>query len=86
VAEAGAISYAQVTPVCVIVAFCPLIEMVPVRAAAAVFGLTEKLTVPLPVPVGPRLTMIHVESLVAVRSQVGELATTEITPLPPAAW
>jgi uncharacterized membrane protein len=62
---------------------CPATVMVPVRAGP-VLAATEKLTVPLPVPVAPAVMVIQASLLVAVQAQPAA-AVTLVEPAPPAA-
>ena len=62
----------------------PAIVTVALRAAP-VFGLTEKLTVPLPVPLAPLVIEIHGASLVAVQAQPAPAVTVTLPVPPPAA-
>jgi hypothetical protein len=55
---------------------------VPVRDDVDVFDAMLKLTVPLPVPLAPPVTVIHAALLVAVQLQV-EPAVTAVLPVPP---
>ena len=56
--------------------------MVPVRAAAPVFAVSEYATVPLPVPEAPPVMVIHGAFAVAVHDPA---AVTDTVPLPAAA-
>ena len=56
--------------------------IVPVRAAL-LFKATEKLTVPLPLPVLPLVRVINAELLTAVKEQPASVLTRKL-PVPPA--
>src|SRR5205814_4556552 len=72
------------TPACVTVKVFPAIVSVPVRDVPAVFAATLNVTLPLPEPDAPVVTVIHVALLTAVHAQpVG--AVTVVLPVPPAA-
>jgi hypothetical protein len=58
------------TPFCVTVNVWPAIVTVPVRCAAAEFAAMVMLTVPLPVPLAPPVTVIHAALLAAVHAQL----------------
>jgi hypothetical protein len=70
-------------PPCVTVNVCPAIVMVPVRAAP-VFALAAKVTVPLPLPDAPVLTVSHGALLTAVQAQPAATVTSIEAPAPPA--
>ena len=60
----------------------PAIVMLPLRPAVAVLAATEKITVPLPDPLAPAVTVIHPVPLTAVQPQpVPLLTVTEPVPL-----
>ncbi len=73
---------------CVTVNVCPPIVMVPVRPVdgsppdAPVFGATENVTVPVPVPDAPPVTVIHEAFDTAVHVQVAPVVTLTL-PVPP---
>ncbi len=69
---------------CVTVNGVPAIVTVALRAAP-VFGLTEKPTVPLPVPLAPLVIEIQGASLVAVHAQPAPAVTVTLPVPPPAA-
>jgi hypothetical protein len=76
--------YVQLVPaLCVMLKVCPATVIVPVRAGP-VLAATEKLTVPLPVPVAPAVMVIQASLLVAVQAQPAA-AVTLVEPAPPAA-
>ena len=60
----------------------PAMVNVPVRELEPVLAATEKVTVPLPVPLAPDVIVIQVALLVAVQGQPLLAATLEL-PLPP---
>jgi hypothetical protein len=62
----------------------PPAVMVPVRGVVLVFAATVNETVPLPAPLAPPLTVIHVTPLVAVQAHPA-LAVIENDPLAPPA-
>ena len=64
---------------------CPATVIVPLRAAAVVFGAMLNATVPLPVPLPPLVTEIQGALLAAVQAHVPPDAVTAIDPLPPPA-
>ena len=63
---------------------CPAIVTVPERVVATVFAATLKLTLPLPDPLAPAVTVIHAALLEAVQPQPAS-AVTATVPVPPAA-
>jgi hypothetical protein len=69
---------------CVTVNVRPAIERVPERCAVLGLGATLKLTEPLPDPVAPEVTVIHVAPLTAVHEHPVWVVTAVDT-LPPAA-
>jgi hypothetical protein len=69
---------------CVAVKVWPAIVRVPLRILVVLFAATEKVTVPLPEPDAPPVTVIHDTPLEAVQGQP-EVAVTLTEPLPPAA-
>jgi hypothetical protein len=72
----------QLAPVCVTVNVCPPIVIVAVRDTVLVLAAALKLTVPLPVPLAPAVTVSHVALLAAVHAQpVPAVTLTE--PVPP---
>jgi hypothetical protein len=74
----------QGAPACVTVNVRPPIAIVAVRGEVLVFAAPLYVTVPLPVPVAPPVTVSHVALLVAVHAQpVPEVTPT--VPVPPAA-
>ena len=66
----------------VIVKICPLTVIFPVLSNP-VFAATEKLTVPLPPPGEPDVTVIHGESLTAVHVQPAPEVTLKLLVPPP---
>ena len=54
--------------------------MVPVRAETDLFGATEYVTVPSPLPDPPSTTVSQSESLTAVQAKLGTFAFTVIEP------
>jgi hypothetical protein len=62
----------------------PPAVIVPVRCAVVEFAATLNVTVPVPDPVAPPVTVIQATLLVAVQPQPLEVVT-EKDPLPPAA-
>lgn len=62
----------------------PAIVIAPVRRAPVLFAATEKLTVPLPLPLAPDVIVIHGALLTAVHAQPTGALTLEV-PLPPPA-
>jgi hypothetical protein len=66
------------------VTVCPAIVSVPVRADVPVFAVVLYVTVPLPVPLAPAVTVIQVALLVAVHVQPVCVVTLTVE-LPPAA-
>src|SRR5207244_7607218 len=82
--DAGASVEVHGTPACVTVNVLPAIVSVPVREVPAVFAATLNVTLPLPEPDAPVVTVIHVALLTAVHAQpVG--AVTVVLPVPPPA-
>jgi hypothetical protein len=72
----------HVIPDCVTVNVLPAMVSVPVRDAVDVLAAVEKLTVPLPAPVAPAVTVIQLSLLTAVQLQpVG--AVTAVLPVAP---
>ena len=67
---------------CVTVNVEPAIVSVPTRVVAAVFAATLNVTVPLPEPAAPVLTVIHVTLLAAVQAHPAP-AVTVLLPVPP---
>jgi hypothetical protein len=61
----------------------PVIVTVPVRAAP-VFGITDRVTVPMPVPEPPLVIVIHGAFGVAVHAQAGPVVTMVAAGPPPA--
>ncbi|MCU1386108.1 MAG: hypothetical protein JWL71_4805 [Acidobacteria bacterium] len=82
---AGAIENVQggAGAACVTVKVWPPIVSVPARAAP-VFAATLKLTVPLPVPDAPPVTVSHPALALAVHVQLPAEAVTATDPEPPA--
>ena len=76
----GEIDAEHVAAACVTVNVAPAIVSVPVRIDATVFAATLKVTVPLPDPVAPPVTVIHAALLVAVQLQP-VAADTAVLPL-----
>ena len=74
----------QLTPAWVTVNVLPAIVSVPVRPVVDVFAADVKLTVPLPVPAAPAVTVIHAALLTAVHAHPVP-AVTVVLPAPPAA-
>ncbi len=74
--------YVQGVPpaACVIDKVCPPTLKLPVREAP-VLALTEKLTVPLPVPLAPEVIVIQLSLLLAVHEQLLAVVTVTV-PLP----
>ncbi len=66
---------------CCTVNVCPAIVTLPVRDVVDGFSATEMLTVPLPVPLAPPVTVIHAALDVAVQEQFEALTT--FTPVVP---
>jgi hypothetical protein len=62
----GEIVVVHETPCWVTVTVCPAIVSVPVRDALPVFAAIDNVTVPLPAPVVPPVTVIHGSALTAV--------------------
>ena len=62
----------------------PAIVNVPVRCTVVELGATVKVAVPLPEPLAPLVTVIHVNPVDAVHVQPAVVVTVEET-LPPAA-
>jgi hypothetical protein len=75
---------AQVAPGWVTVKLRPAIVSVAVRAADVVFEAAAKVTVPLPVPLDPAVTVTQLAPLVAVHAQPVVVVTATL-PVPPAA-
>ena len=71
-------------PCCVTVTVCPAMVRVPVREVVAVLAATLRLTVPLPEPLAPAVTVIQVALLVAVHAQPVPAVTVTLLG-PPAA-
>lgn len=69
---------------CVTVWSCPPIVIVPVRAGP-VFAPTEKLTVPLPVPLAPDVIVSHGAEATLVQPQPLAAVTAIAVALPPPA-
>jgi hypothetical protein len=61
---------------------CPPTVMVPARGVEVVFAATVNVTVPLPDPLAPPVTLIQLALLVAVQAHA-DPAAIEIEPLPP---
>ena len=74
----------HVTPGCVTVKVIPAIISAPMRDVPAVLPATLNVTFPLPVPVAPVVTVIHVVLLTAVHEQPPG-AVTVVLPVPPPA-
>ena len=74
--HAGAAAWLMVTVV-------PAIVIVPVRAVKATFAVTEYVTVPLPVPVLPLVTVMN-ESLLAADHEQPVCVVTVSLPVPAA--
>jgi hypothetical protein len=74
----------QGTPACVTVNVCPATVSVPVRELVEVLAAMLKLTVPLPDPLAPAVTVIHAALLTAVHAQP-VVVVTFVPPVPPAA-
>src|SRR5262245_3662274 len=73
-------------PACVTVNVCPAIASVPVRGVVARFAATAYPTVPLPMPLGPDVTVNQVGALlVAVQVQLPTDAVTPTVPVVAAA-
>jgi hypothetical protein len=70
---------------CVTVNVRPAIERVPVRCAVLGLGATVKLAEPLPEPVAPSVTVIHVALLTAVQLQPVVVVTVVDSSAPAAA-
>ena len=68
---------------CWTVNVCPATVTVPVREDVDVFCATERLTVPLPEPLAPPVTVIHATLDVAVQEQL-EALNTFTAAVPPA--
>lgn len=67
-------------PCCVTVNVRPAIVTVPVRCAVAGLAAMVMLTVPLPVPLAPAVTVIHPAPLAAVHAQVEVTLTVVDSP------
>jgi hypothetical protein len=67
-------------PLWVTVKVRPAIVTVPVRCAVAEFAAMVMLTVPLPVPLAPAVTVIHPALLTAVHAQVAVTLTLVDSP------
>lgn len=72
----------QGAPASVTVKMLPAIVSVPVRALAALFAAALKLTVPLPDPLAPAVTVIHPLLLAAVHAHPAGAFTVAV-PVPP---
>jgi hypothetical protein len=83
-AESFAAETLATAAVCVIVTVCPATLIVPLRPCALVFGATLKVTLPLPAPLAPAVSVIQGAWLAAVHSQPSAQLTVTL-PLPPAA-
>jgi hypothetical protein len=62
-------------PACVTVTVCPATVNVPVRDEVVAFAAIEKLTVPLPVPLAPAVTVSHAVLLIAAQVQPAVVVT-----------
>ena len=62
----------------------PAIVAVALRDEAAVFAPTLNVTVPLPLPLAPLVTVIHGALLAAVQAQPAGLVTVTLDDWPPA--
>ena len=71
-------------PLCEMVKLFPAIVRAPLRGAQFVFALTEKFTMPFPVPLPPKLIVIQPAELLAFQLHP-EPAATLTLPLPPPA-
>jgi hypothetical protein len=71
----------QLVP-CVTVNVCPAMVIVPVLAFVG-FAATVKVTVPLPLPMAPVVTVIHESLLTALHMQPLAAATLTVGPTPP---
>jgi hypothetical protein len=80
----GEMLNAQLAPACVTVKLWPEIVNVALRAAEVVFAAALKVTVPLPVPLDPPVTVTQLAPLVAVHAQP-VIVVTATLPVPPAA-
>jgi hypothetical protein len=76
---------AHVMPGCVMVTACPATVSVAFRAAVVVFAVAVTLTVPLPDPLAPLVTVSHDAPLVAVQPQLAPAATAMFETPPPTA-
>jgi hypothetical protein len=72
-----------VVPACDTVNVCPATVTVPVRAVD-VLAVTLNVTVPLPFPLPPDITLIHGALVTAVHTQPLEVVT-DVVVVPPAA-
>jgi hypothetical protein len=84
VCDGGAIENVHGAACCVTVNVCPPIEMLPLRAAAAL-AATLKTTTPFPVPDDPAVTVIHGAFDTAVQAQPAPAVTFVRASPPPAA-
>jgi hypothetical protein len=73
---------------CVTMKFLVAIVRIALRAAVVVFAATLKLTVPLPEPLAPPVTVTQLAPPVAVHAQpdVVVMATVPVPPVPVNAW
>jgi hypothetical protein len=78
------IEYVHAAPACVTVKVCPPAVIVAVRATVLVLAAALNVTVPLPVPLAPPVTVSHVALLTAVHVQPVP-AVTPTEPVPPPA-
>jgi hypothetical protein len=72
----------HVSAACVTVTGTPAIVRVPVLELVDVFAVTEKVTVPLPVPADPAVMVIHEALLVAVQAQPDPTVTPALNDPP----
>jgi hypothetical protein len=84
VAVSGATLKLHVAPLWVTVTVCPATVNVPVRPVVEALDATEYVTVPLPVPLAPAVTVIQAMLLVAVQLQPLAAVTLAVA-VPPAA-
>ena len=68
---------------CLTLKICPAIVIVPLRFfGRPVYAATEYVTVPLPLPLAPPVTVIHEALLVAVQAQPASAVTATAPVLP----
>jgi hypothetical protein len=84
VCETGERVIVQLAPACATVKACPPIVIVPERLVVVVLAAALKLTVPLPEPLAPAVTVSQLALLVAVHAQPVP-AVTFVLPVPPVA-